>query len=227
MLVQDQRARSHRLRADGTHREAVSAPCITLCPTRTASQGHPFLPTSLVDAVHHAALAIARRSGSSSVLPKDHRYSAARDLGPRSGQMMPRIRGRPRMGSAASPIRPRIRPTGLQLRGGRRGGLRRRAERAEPAARWASGGIPAAVAVVQHLYPRHRSLMADILSRAPSSAKQAEENDKLGPDPCTSLPQQAPPGQSEGHPLSLTQSELVHFVRPSADLLFESIAAKL
>lgn len=30
---------------------------------------------------------------------------------------------------------------------------------------------------------------------------------------------------TEDHAISLTQAELVHFVRPSADLLFESVAA--
>lgn len=30
---------------------------------------------------------------------------------------------------------------------------------------------------------------------------------------------------TEDHAISLTQTELVHFVRPSADLLFESVAA--
>jgi two-component system, chemotaxis family, protein-glutamate methylesterase/glutaminase len=86
--------------------------------------------------------------------------------------------------------------------------------------------FPAAVVVVQHLDPRHRSLMADILSRrTPLQVKQAEETDKLSPGTVFI----APPNKhllvdSEGT-LSLTQSKLVHFVRPSADLLFESVAA--
>ena len=86
--------------------------------------------------------------------------------------------------------------------------------------------FPAAIAVVQHLDPRHRSLMADILSRRTRlSVKQAQEGDKLGP----ATVYIAPPNEHllvnwDGS-LSLTQSELVHFVRPSADLLFESVAA--
>jgi two-component system chemotaxis response regulator CheB len=88
------------------------------------------------------------------------------------------------------------------------------------------GDFPAAVAVVQHLDPRHRSLMADILSRRTAlNVKQAEEHDKI----TAGTVYVAPPNKHllvnpEGT-LSLAQSELVHFVRPSADLLFESVAA--
>jgi two-component system, chemotaxis family, protein-glutamate methylesterase/glutaminase len=86
--------------------------------------------------------------------------------------------------------------------------------------------FPAAIVIVQHLDPRHRSLMADILSRRTClRVKEAEERDYLSP----STVYIAPPNRhllvnSDGT-LSLTQSELVHFVRPSADLLFESVAA--
>src|SRR5262245_23951309 len=42
--------------------------------------------------------------------------------------------------------------------------------------------FPAALVVVQHLDPRHRSLMADILSRRTAlKVKQAEEGDELSP----------------------------------------------
>ncbi|TMA93669.1 MAG: chemotaxis protein CheB [Deltaproteobacteria bacterium] len=88
------------------------------------------------------------------------------------------------------------------------------------------GNFPAILVVVQHLDPRHRSLMADILSRRTDLAvKQATEGERLN----TSTAYIAPPNRhllvnSDGT-LSLTQSELVHFVRPSADLLFESVAA--
>ena len=41
-------------------------------------------------------------------------------------------------------------------------------------------GFPAGILVVQHLDPRHRSLMADILSRRTHlEVKQAEEGDRL------------------------------------------------
>jgi len=86
--------------------------------------------------------------------------------------------------------------------------------------------FPASIAVVQHLDPRHRSLMAKILSgRTELSVKEAEEGDRLRPG----VVYVAPPDKhlliNPGGTISLTQSEMVHFVRPSADLLFESVAA--
>lgn len=86
--------------------------------------------------------------------------------------------------------------------------------------------FPATLVVVQHLDPRHRSLMADILSRrTPLRVKQAEEGEHLN----LATVYIAPPNRhllvNPDGTLSLSQSELVHFVRPSADLLFESVAA--
>src|ERR687892_2642246 len=68
--------------------------------------------------------------------------------------------------------------------------------------------------------------MADILSRrTPLQVKQAEEGDRL----CAGTVYIAPPNRhllvNPDGTLSLSQSELVHFLRPSADLLFESVAA--
>jgi len=86
--------------------------------------------------------------------------------------------------------------------------------------------FPAPIVVVQHLDPRHRSLMAEILARNTSlHVKQADEGDTMQPG----MVYIAPPDRhllvnSDGT-LALSQSELVHFVRPSADLLFESVAA--
>lgn len=86
--------------------------------------------------------------------------------------------------------------------------------------------FPATIVVVQHLDPRHRSLMADILSRRTSlKVKQAEEGDLLEPSTVyIARPNRHLLVNPDGS-LSLTQSELVHFVRPSADLLFESVGA--
>jgi two-component system, chemotaxis family, protein-glutamate methylesterase/glutaminase len=86
--------------------------------------------------------------------------------------------------------------------------------------------FPAAVVVVQHLDPRRRSMMADILRRRTMlQVKQAEEGDRV----CYGMVNIAPPNRhllvNPDGSLSLSQSELVHFVRPSADLLFESLAA--
>jgi two-component system chemotaxis response regulator CheB len=86
--------------------------------------------------------------------------------------------------------------------------------------------FPAATVVVQHLDPRHRSLIADIFGRRTIlKVKEAEEGDRLA----AGVVYTAPPNRhllvNRDGTLSLSQSELVHFVRPSADLLFESVAA--
>jgi two-component system chemotaxis response regulator CheB len=86
--------------------------------------------------------------------------------------------------------------------------------------------FPASIVVVQHLDPRHRSLMADILGkRTALLVKQAEEGDALEPGTCYIAPPNRHLLVNPDGTLSLSQSELVHFVRPSADLLFESTAA--
>jgi two-component system chemotaxis response regulator CheB len=86
--------------------------------------------------------------------------------------------------------------------------------------------FPVALVVVQHLDPRHRSLMAEILGKRTSLVvKEAREGDTLE----RGLALIAPPNRhllvNPDRTVSLSQSELVHFVRPSADLLFESTAA--
>jgi two-component system chemotaxis response regulator CheB len=86
--------------------------------------------------------------------------------------------------------------------------------------------FPAAIAIVQHLDPRHRSLMADILSRRTSlQVKQAEEGDCINPGWVYIAPPNRHLLVNPNSTFSLSQSELVHFVRPSADLLFDSAAA--
>jgi two-component system, chemotaxis family, protein-glutamate methylesterase/glutaminase len=87
-------------------------------------------------------------------------------------------------------------------------------------------GFPAAVLVVQHLDPRHRSLMAEILSRRTQLAvKQAEDHDRIAASTVFVAPPDRHLLANPDRTLSLSRSELVHFVRPSADLLFESVAA--
>src|SRR5262249_33912301 len=88
------------------------------------------------------------------------------------------------------------------------------------------GGFPGTLAVGAHHGPRHRSLVADILSRRTlRRGKQAAEGEHLS----SSTVYIAPPNRhllvNPDGTLSLSQSELVHFLRPSADLLFESVAA--
>jgi two-component system, chemotaxis family, protein-glutamate methylesterase/glutaminase len=91
-------------------------------------------------------------------------------------------------------------------------------------------GLPAeftpAVVVVQHLDPRHRSLMADILNRrTPLPTKEAQEGERVRGGTVFIAPPNRHLLVNRDATLSLSQSELVHFVRPSADLLFESVAA--
>jgi two-component system chemotaxis response regulator CheB len=91
-------------------------------------------------------------------------------------------------------------------------------------------GLPkdfaAAVVVLQHLDPRHRSLMAEILSRRTGlPVQEAAEGDRLSPGTVLIAPPNKHLLVNPDGVVSLTQTELVHFVRPSADLLFESLAA--
>ena len=87
-------------------------------------------------------------------------------------------------------------------------------------------GLRVPIVVVQHLDPRHRSLMAEILSRrTPLSVKQAEDGARMEPATVYIAPPDRHLLVNADGMLSLSRSELVHFVRPSADLLFESVAA--
>lgn len=86
--------------------------------------------------------------------------------------------------------------------------------------------FPAAITVVQHISPQYPSLMAEILDRQTDLAvKPAATGDVLRPGRVFV----APPDQhllvNPDLTLSLSHSALVHFVRPSADLLFESAAS--
>ena len=92
------------------------------------------------------------------------------------------------------------------------------------------GGLPrsfgAGIVAVQHLDPRHRSLMAEIIGRrSPLPVHQAVAGSHVQ----TGHVYLAPPDNhlliNRDGSISLTHTELVNFVRPSADLLFESVAA--
>ncbi len=87
------------------------------------------------------------------------------------------------------------------------------------------GDFPVPVVVVQHLDPRHQTIIAEVLGRrAKMPVRLAREGDRAEAGTIYI----APPNHhllvgTEGT-LTLSSSELVHFVRPSADLLFESVA---
>jgi two-component system chemotaxis response regulator CheB len=87
-------------------------------------------------------------------------------------------------------------------------------------------GLRVPLAVVQHLAPGRRSLLADILSRRTAlGVKDAAHAEPLQPGVAYIAPSDHHLLINHGGLISLTQTELVHFVRPSADLLLESVAA--
>ena len=86
--------------------------------------------------------------------------------------------------------------------------------------------FPAAVLIVQHLDPRHRSLMAEILGRRTQcQVEEAQDGQRILPGTIYVAPPDRHLLVTPHRTVALTESELVHFVRPSADLLFESVAA--
>jgi two-component system chemotaxis response regulator CheB len=81
-----------------------------------------------------------------------------------------------------------------------------------------------AVVVVQHLDPAHKSHLAPLLTRkAERQVKQAQHGEPILPG----VVYVAPPDEhllvGPGK-IQLAHSQLVHFSRPSIDLLFESVA---
>ena len=85
--------------------------------------------------------------------------------------------------------------------------------------------FPAATVVVQHLDPKHRSLLVDILSRrVVLPVQSAQAGDRL----CPGIVYIAPPNYhtlvNPDGTFDLAQTARVNFVRPAADRLFESVA---
>ncbi len=86
--------------------------------------------------------------------------------------------------------------------------------------------FPAAVLVVQHLDPHYKSLMGDILGRRTAlKVSTATEGAAVVPGQVMVAPPDRHLIVKNDGTVSLSAGELVHFVRPSADLLFESAAA--
>jgi two-component system, chemotaxis family, protein-glutamate methylesterase/glutaminase len=82
----------------------------------------------------------------------------------------------------------------------------------------------AAIAIVQHLSARYPSVMAEILNRKTVlKVKQAEEGDNLAPGTVYISPPDRHLLVNDGT-ISLSYAESVRFLRPCADLLFESVA---
>jgi two-component system chemotaxis response regulator CheB len=87
------------------------------------------------------------------------------------------------------------------------------------------GDLPAAVVVVQHLEPDHPSLLATILGRRTElTVSEAAHGDSLVNGHVFVAPPDHHLLVNRDGSLALSHSELVHFVRPSADVLFESLA---
>lgn len=85
--------------------------------------------------------------------------------------------------------------------------------------------FPAPILVVQHLDPRHKSLMVEIMRHhSKIHVKEAMNDEDIKP----SVVYIAPPNMhmlvNDGR-ISLTSTAFVHFSRPSIDLMFESVAA--
>lgn len=88
-----------------------------------------------------------------------------------------------------------------------------------------ASGFPVPVLVVQHLDPRHETVLADVLGRRSALPVSLAKDEEYADAGAIYL---APPNRhllvGASGELTLSSSELVHFVRPSADLLFESMA---
>lgn len=81
------------------------------------------------------------------------------------------------------------------------------------------------VLIVQHLYPRHPSHLAEVLGRTSRlPVATVEGGERLEPDRVWVAPPDRHLLVGADGCLELSRSALVHFVRPSADLLFESVA---
>ena len=84
--------------------------------------------------------------------------------------------------------------------------------------------FPCSIVVVQHLSPERKSWIASLLGRSTQvSVKQAEHGEIMLPGTVYIAPPDehllVGPGK-----IQLAHSQLVHFSRPSIDLLFESVA---
>lgn len=85
-------------------------------------------------------------------------------------------------------------------------------------------GFPSSIVLVQHLSPERKSWLPDLLGRSTAlTVKQAEHGEILLPGTVYTAPPDehllVGPGK-----IQLAHTQLVHFSRPSIDLLFESVA---
>ena len=85
--------------------------------------------------------------------------------------------------------------------------------------------FPVPVVIVQHLDPRHQTVIAEVLGRhSELPVKLAEHEEQAKPGTVYVAPPNRHLFIGADSVLTLADGELVHFVRPSADLLFEAAA---
>lgn len=85
-------------------------------------------------------------------------------------------------------------------------------------------GLPVPILVVQHLDPRHDTLLADLLSRrTPLRVMLAVGGETARPGSVYLAPPDHHLLVGRNGVLSLSHGEPVRFVRPSADILFQSV----
>lgn len=87
-------------------------------------------------------------------------------------------------------------------------------------------GLPVPVLVVQHLDRKHRSFIAEVLDR-PSSlpVRLAQHHERIQPGTVYVAPPDRHLLVGPTGLLRLSEAKPVHFVRPSADLLFEAVSS--
>ncbi|MCX4832973.1 MULTISPECIES: chemotaxis protein CheB [unclassified Streptomyces] len=85
--------------------------------------------------------------------------------------------------------------------------------------------LPVPVLVVQHMDPHHRTVLAEILDRRTGlHVKLAEEGEQARPGTVHIAPPNRHLLVDRDGTLGLSLGDRVHFLRPSADPLFESVA---
>ena len=86
-------------------------------------------------------------------------------------------------------------------------------------------GFPVPVLVVQHLAPRHNTIIAEVLGhRTALPVKLAQDGERIGPGTVYVAPPDHHLLITAAGRVQLVIGELVRFVRPAADQLFESLA---
>jgi len=86
------------------------------------------------------------------------------------------------------------------------------------------GDFPVPVLIVQHMDPRHKSMLAGLLGRRCKLRVKQAANDEAIEFGTIYIAQPDMHLIVRGDRLVLTDTKLVHFSRPSIDLLFESVA---